>query len=154
MVLVTKVASGVHDDRGQGVWGSNQALSRTDGKTHVSCQDDGKEVGKSVCDGSGVEEDLGGLVRETVALLRRRCVTYHGEPPNLDICATLQELGDGKRFRSGITTVFVDTIDDELGFSLSQEIPALVGLVREVDEGPVTDDTKEAGEGSFNDEDP
>ena len=81
-------------------------------------------------------------------------MTYHCETPNLNICATLQELGDRKRFRLGITTVLVDTIDDEHSFSLGQEIPALVGLVREVDEGPVTDDTKEAGERSFDDEDP
>ena len=81
-------------------------------------------------------------------------MTYHCETPNLNICATLQELGDRKRFRLGITTVLVDTIDDEFCFSLIQEVPAFVGLIREVDEGPVTDQTKEAGKRSFNDEDP
>lgn len=80
--------------------------------------------------------------------------TYHGETPDLDVHSTLEELGNGEWLGLGITTIPVDTVDDELGFALVQEFPALVCLVWEVDEGPVTDDTKEACKRAFDDEDP
>ena len=82
------------------------------------------------------------------------CSTYHGETPDLDVGSTPQEVSERPRFRLGITTILVDTIDDEPGLSLTQKVPALVGLVWKVDEGPVTNEAKEAGKRSLNDEDP
>jgi hypothetical protein len=79
---------------------------------------------------------------------------YHREPPDLDVGAALEELGHRPRLRPGITTVPVDAVDDEQGFTLSQEIPGLMRLVREIDQSPVTDDTKETCERAFDDEDP
>jgi hypothetical protein len=79
---------------------------------------------------------------------------YHGETPDLDVCSTLEEFGKGPRLRLGVTTIPVDTIDNELGFFLSQEPPTLVGLVRKVDESPVADDAKQACKSTFDDKDP
>ena len=58
MVLVSEPAGGVHDNSGECVRGSNQTLSCADIEAHVSCQNDGKEVSKSVGNGRGVEKDL------------------------------------------------------------------------------------------------
>lgn len=80
--------------------------------------------------------------------------TYQGETPNLDVGSTLEEPPKREWLGLGITTISVDTVDDELGFSLGQKFPTPVCLVWEVDEGPVTDDTKEACKRAFDDEDP
>lgn len=54
----------------------------------------------------------------------------------------------------GVTTITVDTVDDEFGFAFSQKLPRCVRLIWEIDQHPVGPNTKEAGQSAFNDEDP
>jgi hypothetical protein len=70
--------------------------------------------------------------------------TYHRESPDFDISTTIEELGQRPWLGLSITTILVDTINDEHSFTLSQEVPRLMRLVREIHQCPVTDDTKEA----------
>ena len=127
MVLVANPAGEEHDDTGKNIWRSDQALSRANAVAHTLTEDDGKEVGESVGDGGSVEED-------------------HGETPHLDIRASSQELAKVEGLNERVTTIGLDAVDDELDLALVQEPPGLVLAIREINEGPVTDDTNKAGE--------
>ena len=66
MVFVASPASGIHDDSSKCVRWSDETLRCANGETHVFCQNDRQEIGKSVGDSCGVEEDLESQSRSKV----------------------------------------------------------------------------------------
>jgi len=80
--------------------------------------------------------------------------SYHCESPDLDIKTTSKELFKIPWLRLRISTVSVDSIDDELGFTLIEEVPRCVRLVWEVDQGPIANNTQKASQSTLNDKDP
>jgi hypothetical protein len=76
------------------------------------------------------------------------------ESPNFDVCASFEELGQRPWLGSSVSAVSVHAIDDEQGFSFGQKLPALVRFIGKIDDGPVSDNTQEACQSSFDDEDP
>lgn len=79
---------------------------------------------------------------------------YQRKSPDLDVKSTAEELFQVPRLGPCVAAVPVHTVDDELGFALVQEMPRLVGFVREVDQSPVSEDTQETCQCALNDEDP
>lgn len=151
LVLVASPASRKHDEGTKDVRRSDQALRRSNSETHVLVQDDGEEVSQRVCDGGAVEEDL-----MTVSFRNSwtHLTTYESIAPDLGVETGTEEFGRGERFVLGITTIMVDTVDDELSLTLGDELPGLMGLVGEVNQRPVTNDTEEARQSTLDDEDP
>jgi hypothetical protein len=79
---------------------------------------------------------------------------YHRETPDFDVSASTKELLQVPRLRFRVATIPVDGIDDELCFTLIEEMPRSMGFVREVDQRPVSNNAQKAGECTFNNENP
>lgn len=56
--FIAKPATTDHDEAGEGVWWSDQALRDADGKAKALVQDQGQEVCQSVGDGGNGAENL------------------------------------------------------------------------------------------------
>lgn len=151
MVLVPCPSCCVHDDRGESVRWSDEALRSANVKAHVLGQDDWQKIREGVGHGRCVEEDLEKLVDPFFTM---RTSTHHCESPDFDVSTTAQKLLPVERLRFRVATILVDTFDDELGFALVEKVPRRVGLVRKVDKSPVADNAQEAGHSSLNNEYP
>ena len=79
---------------------------------------------------------------------------HQRESPDFDVSTSFEELGERPWLGSSVSAVPVHAIDDEQGFSLGQKLPALVRFIGKIDNGPVTDNTQEACQSSFDDEYP
>lgn len=135
VVLVTDPSCREHDDTGKGVRRSNETLSSSDAEAHVADEKDGQGVGEGVADGSGVEED-------------------HGVGPDLPVGAAAEELAHLEGRNDGVATITADAINDPLALTSTEERPRLAFRVGEINEKPVASNTKGAGQGTFDDEDP
>lgn len=135
VVLVTNPSSSEHDDTGEGVRRGNQTLSSSNAETHVSNEKNRQSISKSVADGGSVKED-------------------HGIGPDLPVRAATKELAQLEGRHLGITAITTDAIDDPLTLAGTEERPCLALRVGEINEKPVTGDTKSDGQGTFDDEDP
>lgn len=125
--LITSPASKEHNDTGEDIWRSDQALSCANAVAHTITEDDGKEIGEGVRNSRSVEED-------------------HSETPDLDVRTGSEELAEMEGFDQCIATVSLDSVEDELDLALVQEFPGFVLAVREVHKGPVATKTDQAGE--------
>lgn len=152
MVLVAGPTCCVHEDRRKRIGWSHETLRSADRESHVLRQDNGQKVCKRVCDSRGVEEDLNALVADLG--LHRNTKSYHGKSPNLDVQTSTQKLLQIPWLRLRVTTISVDRIDDELGLALVEEVERGVGLIGEIDDCPIANDTHEDRQSSFDDEDP
>jgi hypothetical protein len=79
-------------------WRSDETLSLTGGETHAF-QDLRQEVGEGIRDS-------------------RQATEAHGETPNLEIKAGLQELDEVERLGGDISSVGVDASHDKVDFTL------------------------------------
>lgn len=135
LVPVARPAGGVHDDGGEGVGRRNEALRGADRVAHLLVQDDGQEVRQRVRHRRRVQED-------------------HGVPPDLDVQRCAEEFTGRPGLGLRVAAVAVHPRDDILCFALRQEFPALVRLVREVDQRDVGADAQCHGQRALDDEDP
>ena len=121
---------------GKLTWRSNKALRRSNAETHASVQNLRQEIRQSV--------------RHS-----RQATEAHGETPNLEIKTRLQELNQVERLGSDICSVGVDTSDDEIDFTLIEEVPRFLRVaVWERYEEAVAHDADADGQDAFDDEDP
>lgn len=74
--------------------------------------------------------------------------------PDLPISPGSEKLAHIPGFGFRVTSIVVNAVDDELGLPLVEELPGFVCLVGEIDQSPVSDDSEEYCEGSFDDKDP
>ena len=117
-------------------WWSNETLRLADRETHAAVQNLGQEVRKGIRDS-------------------RQATEAHGEAPDLEVEAGLQELDEVERLGGDICSVGVDASNDEVDFTLIQDTPGLFGVgVGEWNQETVTHETNADGEDAFNDEDP
>jgi hypothetical protein len=117
-------------------WWSNETLCLADAETHSAIQN---------------------LREEICERIRHGCQTTeaHGETPNLEIKAGLQELDEVERLGGDIGSVSVHASYNEVDLALVQETPGLFGIgVRERNQEAVTHETDADGEDAFDDEDP
>jgi hypothetical protein len=135
VVLVTDPSCREHDDTGKGVRRRNETLGGSDAEAHVSDEQDGQGVSKGVADGGGVEED-------------------HSIGPDLPVGAAAKEFANLERRNLGIATITTDAINDPLALTKTEERPCLAFRVGEINEKPVTGNTKGDSQGTFDDEDP
>ena len=135
LVLVADPGAGEHDEAGEGIGGSDEALGLGDVEAHAAVQDDGQEEGQRVGDGGGVEED-------------------HGVRPHLPVQARGEVLADDKLLRDHVAAVGLHARAHPLAVAGGEEGPGGAGRVGEVNEKPVAGDTQDAGQDALDDEDP
>ena len=135
LVLVTRPSGSVHDDAGESVRWCYEALGLADVEVHLIPENDGQEVGKCIRDGGGVEE-------------------HHGVGPHLPVGTAPKPQSEVEFRHMRIASVAMDTAHDPVAFPLVDELECPESLVGEIDDEPIAGDSKEAGENTFDDEDP
>ena len=121
---------------GELTWWSNKTLRLTDAESHAAVQNLRQEVREGVRDCGQATE-------------------AHGETPDLEIKARLQELDEVERLGGDIISIGVDASDDKVHFTLVEETPGLLWVcVGEGNQETVTHETNADGEDAFDDEDP
>jgi len=134
-IAVAEPAGGEHDDAGQDVGRSHEAVGLDGVEVHALLQDDGEEVGQGVRDGSGVEED-------------------HGVGPDLPVTRMRHVAAEVEGQHLRVATVAVHLVHHPRPLPGAQEVPSLALRIWEVDQQPVPSDAEEDGDEAFDDEDP
>lgn len=138
MVFVTRPSESVHDDSGEDIWWSNQALRLGNIETHTDIENDGQEVGNGVCHGGCEAEES-------------------SECPDLEVECILEVFADAEVLGDSIMSIFLDSCNDKGSFLLIQELDSQTLLGSEfwevADETPA-DEANCNGEGTLKDEDP
>jgi len=117
-------------------WRSHETLRLTNGETHAAVQNLWEEVRERIRDGCQTTE-------------------AHGETPDLEVEARLEEFDEVERFGGNIGSVSIDAGHDEVYLALVEEAPSLLGAgVGEGNQEAVTHETDADGEDTFDDEDP
>ena len=138
MPLVTVVSEREHDYGSEDIGWCNQALRCSCAESHTILEDDRKEVGDGVGDGSGEHEE-------------------RGKTPDLEVQCMLHVFSDGESFWNSVVSILLDPCNNEGNFLFVQELLAealLCGVLREVDDEVPADKSNHDSEKALEDEDP
>jgi len=137
VILVTEDCERVHDDGSEDVWRRNEALGIPCAEPHSFLENDWQKVCNSISASRGKPEE--------------RC-----ETPDFEVEGVLEVCTDVERLRDGIMSVLLDASDNEFSFALVQELETERSgrQLREVDNGDVSTEAKDAGKKTLQDEDP